>query len=289
MGWAVAAGLAFSVLNTTMRAMTLQMHPFQAQFLRYAFGLAVMLPFAFRTGLASYRPKGLAGQLWRGVVHTIGLVLWFLALPHLAIAETTAIGFTTPIFTMLGAVLFLGEPMRWSRWLAALIGFAGVLVVVWPKLAVGGNGYWALAMVAAAPVFAASFLITKALTRRDTPAVIVFWQSLTVGVFSLPLAWTVWMPMTGLQWVLFALCGVLGSAGHYCLTHSLRAADVSATQGVKFLDLIWASLMGFAVFGDRPSQWTLAGGFVIVGSTLWLARREARAELLTRTRSAPRH
>jgi drug/metabolite transporter (DMT)-like permease len=129
----------FSVLNTTMRSMTLQMHPFQAQFLRYAFGLLVMLPLVLRAGLASYRPNGMAGQLWRGVVHTAGLMLWFLALPHLAIADTTAIGFTTPIFTMLGAVFFMGERMVWSRWLAAVVGFMGVLVVVWPKLTMGAT------------------------------------------------------------------------------------------------------------------------------------------------------
>jgi drug/metabolite transporter (DMT)-like permease len=134
-------------------------------------------------------------------------------------------------------------------------------------------------MLAASPVFAASFLITKALTRRDTPAVIVFWQSLTVGLFSLPLALIYWAPLTATQWSpLFAVCGVLGSTGHFCLTHSLKAADVSATQGVKFLDLIWAALLGFVVFGDMPSQWTLLGGGVIVGATVWLARREARAD-----------
>lgn len=282
MAWAVAAGIVFSVLNSTMRAMTLQMHPFQAQFLRYGFGLLVMVPFVLRAGLAHYRPNGLGGQMWRGVVHTVGLMLWFAALPHLTIADTTAIGFTTPIFTMLGAVFVMGERMVWSRWIASLVGFLGVMVVVWPKLSAGGSGYWALVMLAAAPVFSASFLITKALTRRDSPAVIVVWQSITVSLFSLPMAIAHWAPMTPAQYGWFLLCGVLGSAGHFCLTHSLKAADVSATQGVKFLDLIWASLMGFLVFGDVPSSATLVGGCVIVGSTLWLARREAQAEARAR-------
>ena len=68
-----------------------------------------MLPFIWRAGLAAYRPKGLTGQLWRGAVHTAGLMLWFVAVPRVPLAEMTALGFTTPLFIMLGAMLFLGE------------------------------------------------------------------------------------------------------------------------------------------------------------------------------------
>jgi drug/metabolite transporter (DMT)-like permease len=93
-----------------------------------------MLPFILRVGFRAYHPKGLIGQLWRGAAHTSGMLLWFMALPHLPLAETTAIGFTGPIFVMIGAVLFFHEPMLWRRWISALIGFAGVLIVVWPKL-----------------------------------------------------------------------------------------------------------------------------------------------------------
>jgi hypothetical protein len=89
---------------------------FETQFLRYLMGLAVMLPLMARSGLAHYRPKNIAGQFTRGGVHTLGLCLWFIALPHITIADVTAIGFTGPIFIMLGAVLLFKEPMRWERW-----------------------------------------------------------------------------------------------------------------------------------------------------------------------------
>ena len=72
------------------------------------------------------------------------------------------------------------------------------------------------------------------------------------------------------------LCGLLGSAGHYCLTRSFSVADISATQSVKFLDLVWASLVGWLAFSDQPSQSTLIGGLVICASTIWIAHREAR-------------
>jgi drug/metabolite transporter (DMT)-like permease len=165
--------------------------------------------------------------------------------------------------------------MLWERWVAALIGFAGVLMVVAPKLSGAGGGY-SLLMLASSPVFAASFLITKGLTRYERPAVIVVWQSISVSAFSLPLALLAWQAPTLWQWIGFLVCGMLGSAGHYCLTRSFSIADISATQSVKFLDLVWASLLGWLVFADRPSRSTLLGGVVICASTLWIARREAR-------------
>lgn len=273
--WSLVAGLSFVLLNTLQRSLTLEIDPLQSQFLRYFCGLLVMLPFLWRAGLAAYRPQNIRGQFTRGVVHTVGLALWFTALPKIPLADTTAIGFITPIFIMLGAWLFLREPMRWERWLAALIGFGGVLVVVGPGLAGSGN-YHTLVMLASAPVFAASFLITKALTRYERPSVIVLWQSLTISVLSLPMALLNWQAPTLAQWGGYLLCGVLGSSAHYCLTRSYAVADISATQSLKFLDLVWAALLGWLVFAEVPTGTSLIGGLLIAGATIWIARRESR-------------
>jgi drug/metabolite transporter (DMT)-like permease len=273
--WSAASGLLFVLLNSLMRGLSIALDPFQTQFLRYVMGLAVMLPLVARSGIRAYWPHNLAGQFTRGGVHTIGLCIWFTAIPHISIADTTAIGFTGPIFIMLGAVLVFKEPMRWERWVAAGLGFAGVLIVVGPKLT-GAGGVYNLVMLASAPVFAASFLMTKALTRYERAEVIVVWQAISVTLFSLPLALLHWQTPTLAQWLLFLLCGVLGSAGHYCLTSSYAAADISASQSIKFLDLVWATLIGWLAFSDAPSRSTLVGGIVICASTLWIARREAR-------------
>ena len=187
MVWMVCGGLLFSMLNTIARQLTLHLDVYQSQFLRYLFGLLVILPWVFRDGWRTYMPVNMAGQFWRGGVHTVGLILWFTALPQIPLADMTAIGFTGPIFIMIGAAWFLGEPMRKDRWIAAIVGFAGVLVVVLPKMS-GDGGWFNLVMLASSPVFAASFLITKALTRYEKPGVIVLWQALTVSVLSLPMA-----------------------------------------------------------------------------------------------------
>ena len=275
MVWMVLGGFLFSLLNTIARELTLQLDVYQSQFLRYVFGLLVILPWVFRDGWRAYMPVNMAGQFWRGGVHTLGLILWFTALPKIPLADMTAIGFTGPIFIMIGAAWFLGEPMRKDRWIAAIIGFAGVLVVVLPKMS-GEGGWFNLVMLASSPVFAASFLITKALTRYEKPGVIVLWQAITVSVLSLPMALPHWQMPTLLQWLGFAATGVLGTLAHYSLTRAFALSDISATQSLRFLDLVWASVLGWLVFGDVPSQWTWAGALVILGSTVWIARRESR-------------
>lgn len=272
--WAALAGLMLSSLNAIVRSITLDLDVYQSLFLRYGFGMMVMLPWVLRNP-ASYMPKDVKGQFWRGLVHTMGLTLWFTALPHISLADMTALGFTGPIFIMLGAAWFLGEKMRADRWIAALIGFCGVLVVVGPQLT-GSGGWYTLIMLSSSPMFAASFLITKALTRYEAPSVIVFWQALMVTLLGLPLAWWFWQPPTLWQWVGFGVSGVLGSLGHYCLTRAFKVTDISTTQSLRFLDLVWATLLGWLVFSDVPRSTTLLGALVIMASTIWIARRESR-------------
>lgn len=272
--WMILSGLLFSGLNAAMRLVAQQMHPFEAQFLRYLVGLVVILPLFVRGGAGLWRPRSIRGQFIRGVVHTIALSLWFLSIPHVSLADITALGFTTPLFVMLGAVLFLHERMQSARAVAAALGLTGVVIVVWPQLS-GQGGLWLLVLLATSPMFAASLLITKAQTAYERPEVIVAWQSLTVSLLSLPLALVYWQWPTAAQWLLLAAGGVLGSAGHYALTRAFALMDVSATQTVRFLELVWALLLGWIIFGDSPNRWTVMGGIVICASTVWIARREA--------------
>jgi drug/metabolite transporter (DMT)-like permease len=276
--WAVAAGLLFTLLNGVMRVLAQRVDPFQTQFLRYACALLVLLPLLWAQGAASYWPRQLSSHFTRGALHTVGLSLWFFALPHMPLADMTAIGFTSPLFVMLGAYLFLREPMHWERWAATVIGFGGVLLVVGPKLWTGngGTGLYHLAMLGSAPLFAASFLLTKTLTRVESTGTILIWQAVTISLFSLPMALLQWQSPSPIEWAGFLLCGVIGNASHYCLTRSLAAADVSATQSAKFLDLVWSGIMGWLLFSEMPGLNAIAGGCVISAATLWVARRESR-------------
>jgi drug/metabolite transporter (DMT)-like permease len=277
--WAAGAGLSFTVLNTFLRALSLQLHPMQAQFLRYLMAVVVMLPLVVRAGPLAYWPRRVGPQFARGGVHALGLVCWFMALPQISLAATTAISFTTPLFVMLGAWFFFKEAMRWERWLATAIGFAGVMVVVAPGLT-GRGGAFNLLMLASSPMFAASYLLTKALTRHDRAPVIVLWQAISISLFSLPAALWFWQAPSLWQWGGFVLSGLLGVSGHYCLTRSFEATDISATQSVKFLDLVWATALGWLAFSELPTRTTLIGGLVICASTVWIGLRESRSRRL---------
>ena len=143
------------------------------------------------------------------------------------------------------------------------------------SVSAAGGGY-SLLMLASSPMFAASFLITKALTRRDAPEVIVAWQSLTVSLFTLPAALWAWEWPSAAQWGLVAVCGALGTFGHFMLTTAFKLADISTAQPVKFLDLIWAAALGYLFFAEVPEKATLIGAAVIFVATSWIAQVEAR-------------
>ncbi len=276
--WMAATGVLFTLLNSTMKKLSHELDPWLVGFLRYTLGAMVMLAPALRFGLRELWPKAPKLQLLRGSFHAGGMLLWFAALPTVAISELTAIGFTGPIFICLGAVLFLNERMSGARWAAVVVGFSGVLLVLNPFGAggFGGISTGMLMMLASAPVFAASFLVAKVLTRHERSDVMVLWQHLVVSLILLPFAVALWaMPSPG-QWTLLVICGFLGAGGHYCMTRAFRVADISAVQSVKFLELLWAAVLGYLMFGTTPAGWTVAGGVVILSSTLWLARRESR-------------
>ena len=276
--WMTLCGLCFAALNATTRVMTADLHSWQVQCMRYSFGALVMLPLVLRAGAGVLRTNNLKLQVARCLVHTMGTGMWFIALPLVPLAEITAIGFTSPIFLAIGAMLFFGEKVRGDRWAAIFIGFAGVLIVLYPKLEHGITANWAsLLLIAAAPVSAGSYLLAKRLMRYDKPETIVLWQAILVSLFTLPVASFFWLPMTTTHLAMFVIVGMLGSTGHYALNRSLKATDVAATQPARFLELIWASALGFLIWSDVPPVWTFAGAMVIFGATTWIARREAIA------------
>ncbi len=276
--WMAASGLIFAVLNSLLKLLSHELAPWLVAFLRYLVGTLIVMGFLLRQGPSSLWPRRPGLQFARGALHATGTMLWFAAVPGISLAELTAIAFSLPIWICVGAVLFLGERMSAARWGAVLLGFAGVLLVVDPFGAAGFAGVSAstLMLLASAPAFSVSFLVAKVLTRTERTEVMVLWQHFWAAALLSPLALMLWTAPTARQWLLFVTCGVIGAAAHYCATRAFRVADLSAVQPVKFLDLIWASLLGLFFFGAMPAGATIAGGIVILASTLWLARREAR-------------
>jgi drug/metabolite transporter (DMT)-like permease len=281
--FAILAGIFFQGLNATVRHLTQELPPLEVSWGRWIAGLLFTAPFLVKGGLSSLRTTQLPRHLLRSVFHTAGYGLWYWAIAAIPLAQAAALGFTGPIFVTLGAALFLGERVHWRRWLAVLLGFAGVLLIVRPWNA--GLNPFALVMLAAVPLTAASHLVAKVISAHEKPEVVVFWQSALAVLFFAPLAlWDFRMP-TPEQLGWFVVAGVTGTMGYFLMTWAFRLADISSVQTVGFLGIVWATLLDLAVFGHTADLWTFIGAAVIVAATSYIAHRESVAARTGATRA----
>lgn len=272
--WMMATGVLFVAVTGIVRHLGTDMSPVQAAFIRYLFGLILLLPVFIRMGSLLRAPSVLGLHAARGVIHGIGVMLWFFAMARIPIAEVTALGFTAPIFTTLGAALFLGERLHLYRIGAVLMGFGGALVVLQPGFQSINIG--SIAQLTAAPLFACSFLLAKRLTSVESSTAIVAYLSVFVTLVLLPPALIVWRTPTLVELGWLLVTASCATAGHYTLTQAFRAADITVTQPIQFLQLVWATLLGLLVFGEQPEVWTWVGGGMVVASATFIAHRESR-------------
>ena len=267
--------MLFVGVTVAVRYLGTSMNPVQAAFIRYCFGIVLILPLLSRAGVMSLDRDRLGFHALRGLVHGGGVILWFLAMSRIPISEVTALGFTTPIFVTLGAAAFLSERLKPYRVAAVLIGFIGALLILRPGLRVIDIG--ALAQLGAAPLFACSYLMAKSATRREASSMIVVLLSVFCTLtLALP-ALLVWRTPTLEELLLLGLTALLATSGHYCMTRALEAAEVSAVQPFTFLQLVWATILGLILFDETPDVWIWIGGAVIVGSATWMAQQEVRS------------
>ena len=267
--------MLFVGVTVAVRYLGTSMNPVQAAFIRYCFGIVLILPLLSRAGVMSLDRDRLGFHALRGLVHGGGVILWFLAMSRIPISEVTALGFTTPIFVTLGAAVFLSERLKPYRVAAVLIGFIGALLILRPGLRVIDIG--ALAQLGAAPLFACSYLMAKSATRREASSMIVVLLSVFCTLtLALP-ALLVWRTPTLEELLLLGLTALLATSGHYCMTRALEVAEVSAVQPFTFLQLVWATILGLILFDETPDVWIWIGGAVIVGSATWMAQQEVRS------------
>ena len=274
-GWMLLSGIMFIGVTGIVRYLGDEMHPIQAAFIRYAFGIVLVVPVILRVGLYGLLSTRIRLHASRGLVHGIGVMLWFYAMSRLPIAEVTALGFTTPIFTAAGAMLILGERVKNYRVAGILVGFIGALIVLRPGLRIIDFG--AVAMLIAAPLFACSLLMAKVATKTESSSVIVALLSIFCTLTLLPLALVYWRPPTTEEWSLLFLTAIFATLGHYCLTRAFQSAELSALQPFTFLQLVWATLLGLVVFSEQPDLWLWLGAGVIVFSATWIGRQEVRS------------
>lgn len=272
--WILAASILFSCMAATVKTVGARLDSFQIAFFRCAFGLIAILPFMLRAGPQVFRTRRPVLHIVRALTGLTAMFCGFYSITHLPLADATAISFAKPLFMILLAVLFLGETVRWRRWTATAVGFAGVLVMINP----GENGLnpaMAAALVGTLCV-AVVVVLVKRLSATEAPLTILFTFGLvSTAVSALPAAY-VWQTPTWLELTLLILIGCLGAAGQSCAIRGFRVGEATAVVPFDYSRLLFAGALGYALFGDVPTANTLAGAALIVASTLYIALREAR-------------
>lgn len=272
--WVALSGVVFALLNVFTLIPAQHLNSIVMAFLRYLFGAMFLLPIVLRLGLyRSLRTNRLGLHVSRGAIHTVGMMLWFVALPLTTLAEITALGFTGPIFVTIGAALFLREDVRLRRWLAVIVGFIGAMIIIRPGFSALHLGV--ICVLVSTPIFSASNLISKALARTDSANTIVIWQNVVIVICAAPLAIWFWQTPAWTDLLWFLAAGLCGTVGHICQQRGYQLADITLLQPIGFLSLIWNTLLGYFLFFQTPDAWTFVGAAVIFGSAMYISHREA--------------
>ncbi|MGI9418274.1 MAG: DMT family transporter [Geminicoccaceae bacterium] len=271
----IAGALFVATQNAMIRIASADIHTFEIVFFRNLFGLAVMLPLLWRTGPSMVRVRHPGGLLLMSVCHLAGMVCYFLAIAYLPLADVIALSFSKPMFVTAGAALLLAEVVRARRWSAVIAGFLGVLIVLQP----GGDvvSPYALVVLVGTVMGAATALMIKRLTGRETVSAIVWYQAMFATALSLPLCLLHWRMPDMLEWTLLIGIGALGTLSWLSATRALALIDASAAAPFEFLRLPFAAVIAFILFAEVPKLSTWLGGAVIFAAAIYIARREAKA------------
>lgn len=245
-------------------------------------------------GLGRLRSRNTGLLLVRGVILLVAYTTYYMAFPALPLAEAIALFFVSPIMVTLLARAFLGERVTLGAWVAVILGFAGVLVIVQPGsalfepaafLSVFSAASYALAMVlarrygAAEPSTVMAFYVNGVYMVAATAIAAMFHATgvTALGHPSLDFLVRPWaMPDTG-DLMLMALCGVIAAVAMSLLTHAYRMAQANLVTVFEYTGMIWGPLWGFLFFSEIPRPTTVIGTAIIIGAGIYAVRSAGRA------------
>ncbi len=266
---------SFSVCDALAKLLTDEFHPFQVAWMRMlGLFLGVCFIIAQRGVRILYTPKPHL-QIIRGVVAACSATLFVFAIDHVPLADAIAVSFVAPfIVTIFGAVL-LKEPVGIRRWLAVLAGFIGMLVVIRPGMGVFHPAIF-LVLVAAV-FFAIRQLASRWLSGIDPVITTVCYTAIVAfSILTLfqPFYWVT--PSSGKIMLLIVAMALTSAVGEILIIRALDIAHSVVLAPIHYTLIIWGTLYGLFMFGDRPDQWTLLGCSIIVASGLYTTFREYR-------------
>ncbi|MCO6382344.1 MAG: DMT family transporter [Vannielia sp.] len=275
--WMLGTIASFAAMAVAGRNVSGELDTFEIMTYRSFVGILIVV----MVGLATRRmhqitTRQLHLHFARNIFHFAGQNLWFFAIAMAPLAQVVSIEFTSPIWIILLAALFLGERFTVIKLVTALLGFLGVLIVARPDFANLDPGLTAAA--AAAVGFALTAVFTKLLTRQASVLCILFYITTMQAVFGLicgfydgHMAWPspAALPLT-------VLIGVAGLSAHFCLTRALSLAPASIVMPMDFLRLPLLAFVGMAFYGESLDIWVVVGAALILAANFINLRANAR-------------
>jgi drug/metabolite transporter (DMT)-like permease len=289
----LVSAVFFAVMSALIRYLGARYPIGEVVFYRSAFAIVPILALYTLRGelAATVRTERPLGQASRGALSIVGMFCNFGALARLPLIEANAISFTSPLISVAFAALFLKERVRIYRWSAVTVGFLGVLVVLAPHFSATEMTVIMASTASVAGVIyallgsitnAGTMIQTRKLTQSETTSSIVFYFSLIcaiAGLVTWPFGWTA---PTAAEFGVLACIGFLGGMGHILMTESYRYAAASVVAPFDYTSMIWALLLGYAMFGETPTVTIVIGSMIIASAGLFVIWRERQLAMMRR-------
>jgi len=273
--WMMLAAFGFSIMGALVKVLGQRFDSFQIAFFRNLFGFATLLPMIWAAGgLRVMRTPYPGRHLVRILTGIAAMVTNFYALTHLPLATATSISFVAPMFMIVLGVLVLGEKVRWRRWSATLAGFAGIVMMVRPTTLTPDLAL--LSALANAAFVAVAQVQVKTMPTAERPLTLLTLFSVAATLAMFVPAVLVWQSPTRVEWVVAVLVGATGVLSQGCVIRAFQVGEATAVSPFDYTRLVFATALGAFVFAEMPSAWTFAGAAVVIGSAVYIARREGR-------------
>lgn len=274
-GLALFAGLAFTISFALIKALGPGMPAHETILFRMGFGLLPLLPLLLRAPPGILRTQRPFGHIYRIAFGATSMTLVYWAAARMPLAELTATQFVMPLFLTVLSVPLLGEAVGWRRATATLVGFGGVLVM----LDLVGGGADRLDVVHLVALAAAFFYALAAIAMRQLgatePALRTAFYFSTVAAIAGGIGCLFeWVDPTPRQLLLLIGTGLFGGAGQYALVSAYVRAPATVVAPFDYCQLIWATALGFALWGEAPATEVYLGALIVAGSGLYIFRRE---------------
>jgi drug/metabolite transporter (DMT)-like permease len=269
----VTATFFGSLMGVFMRLAQSDINVFTASFLRFGIGFVIILPYLFYSKFKVYKTNNIKLHFIRGIINVPTMYVGFAALMFIPLEQIQALHFIVPLIVTFLAVFFFKEKIRFVRITALIIGLLGMLVMLRPGMIEMNIGVYMVLFTSI--VWSFIIIITKFLSKNDSPITILTYQYSFVTFFSFFIVIFFWETPSPIIFLYTFLAALSGTILHIALIYSYKLVDLTLTQPFTFLSLIWASLFGYNVFGEEPDIFTWLGATIIFSGVLIIFYRES--------------